>query len=271
VGSDTLNPDQLRRYERDGALFPLPALDEEKVAYYRARVEELERALGGRIAPGQVFQPQLHFRWAYDLALRPRVLAAVRGLLGPDLLIHSASIFCKHPGDGLFVAWHQDGHYWRLSEPRLVSAWIALTASTPLSGCMRVVAGSHRHRLPHRERPDEGNMLASGLRLDAAVDPGAVLDVTLQPGQMSFHHERIVHGSEPNRSGHKRIGYAVRYVAPDVAQGIEHHPVILACGRDEHGHYEHLTRPPGDVLEEGLASCRALVEVIRRRRFGPGG
>jgi hypothetical protein len=114
-------------------------------------------------------------------------------------------------------------------------------------------------------------MLASGLHLDSGIDPGAVLDVTLEPGQMSFHHERIVHGSEPNRSGDKRIGYAVRYVAPDVVQGLAHHPVILARGRDDSGFYEHLTEPPGDVLGDCLVRQRALVEVIRRRRFGPEG
>ena len=263
----TLSTDLVRRYERDGYLFPLPALGEGEAARARERVEELEGHFGGRIGPMQVVQPQLHFRWAYDLCLRPRVLEAVTGLLGPDVLVHSASIFCKQAGDGRYVAWHQDGHYWRLSEPRLVSAWIALSASTPRSGCMRVVRGSHRHRLPHREEPDAGNMLASGLRLDAEFDLADVVDVCLQPGEMSLHHERIVHGSEPNRSDDKRIGFAIRYVAPDVSQVLDHHAVILARGRDEHGFYEHLDEPPGDDLEECLARQGAFAEAIRRRRL----
>jgi non-haem Fe2+, alpha-ketoglutarate-dependent halogenase len=192
----------------------------------------------------------------------------VTELLGPDVLVHSASIFSKHTGDGLYVAWHQDGHYWRLSEPRLVSAWIALSASTPESGCMRVVRGTHRDHLAHREQPGSGNMLASGLRVDADVDPDKVVDICLEPGQMSLHHERIVHGSELNRAADKRIGFAVRYVATDVSQALAHHAVILARGRDEHGHYEHLPEPPGTDLGESLARQAAFADAIRRRRLG---
>lgn len=268
---DVPTAELVRRCERDGILFPLPALDADEVAYYRGAFADLERRLGGQFDPTQVIQPQLHFRWAYDLALRPRVLDAVAALIGPDILVHSASIFCKYPGGGRYVAWHQDGHYWRLSEPRLVSAWIALSPSTPLSGCMRVVPGTHRSRLPHREEPDPENMLASGLRLDAEVDPANVIDVRLEPGQMSLHLERIVHGSEPNRSDTKRIGFAVRYVAPDVTQALEHHAVLLARGHDRHGHYRHLAEPPGDDLEEGLARCRVFSEAIRRRRLPQAG
>lgn len=267
---DVLTRQEIERYERDGVLFPFPALTVPEAAHYRGRLEALEARLGGRFAPMQVVQPQLHFRWAYDLALHPRVLAPVRDVLGPDVIVHSASIFCKHPDGETYVAWHQDGHYWRLSEPRLVSAWVALSPSTAESGCMRVVPGSHRERLPHAERPDADNMLASGLEVAVDVDDASAVDVALRPGEMSLHHERIVHGSEPNRSADKRIGFAIRYVAPDVVQGLAHHAVILASGRDVHGHYEHLAHPPDDDMEDGLARQRLFAEATRRRRLGAG-
>jgi hypothetical protein len=268
LNSNELGAGDVLRYIQDGILYPLPALDADEVAFYRARIDELDRRVGGLSRSIQVVQPQLHFRWAYDMATSPRVLDAVTALIGSDVLVHSASIFCKDPGDGRFVAWHQDGHYWRLTAPRLVSAWIALSASTRESGCLRVVRGSHRERLPHREHADASNMLASGLCLDIEIDPAFAEDVVLKPGEMSLHHEQIVHGSEPNRSKYKRVGFAIRYVAPEVSQAIEHHAVILARGRDPYGHYAHLVEPPGEDIEEGLARCRALADVIRRRRFG---
>ena len=263
-----LGVDDVHRYHEDGVLYPVVALDADEVDFYRARVDELDQRVGGLNTSMKVVQPQIHFRWAYDLATNPTVLDAVTALIGPDVLVHSASIFCKNPGDGRFVAWHQDGHYWRLSEPRLVSAWIALSDSTRESGCMRVVRGSHRERLPHVEQRDASNMLASGLCLDFEIDPATAEDVVLRPGEMSLHHERIVHGSEPNRSNHKRVGFAVRYAAPEVSQAIEHHDVILARGRDRFGHFVHLVEPPGHDIEQGLARCQALGDVIRRRRFG---
>ena len=83
---------------------------------------------------------------------------------------------------------------------------------------------------------------------------------------MSLHHERVVHGSGPNRSKYKRIGFAVRYVAPEVNQGLEHHVVVLARGRDAFGHFEHLAAPPGDDLAEGMERQRAFAEAARLRR-----
>ena len=110
-----LRPEQVDRYWQDGILFPLPALTADEVAYYRARVEELEVALGGHVPKLGIVQPQLHFRWAYDLATHPGVVQAVTEVIGPDVLVQSAGVFDKHPGDGQYVAWHQDGYYWHLS------------------------------------------------------------------------------------------------------------------------------------------------------------
>jgi hypothetical protein len=263
----TLSATDVLAYERDGFLAPMPALDPDEVAWFRSRLEELERQMLARFGTSEVVQPQLHFRWAYDLATRPRVLDAVSNLIGQDVLVHSASIFCKHPGDRHYVPWHQDGHYWQLSATKLVSAWIALSDSTPVSGCLRVVPGTHHGRLPHREERDQANMLASGLTLDVKIDPARAIDVHLTSGQMSLHHERIVHGSGPNCSAYKRIGFAVRYVAPEVSQHLQHHAVILARGRDPYHHYEHLAMPPGEDLEQNLERHGEFAEALRRRRL----
>ena len=265
-----LRPEQVDRYWQDGILFPLPALTADEVAYYRVRVEELEVALGGHVPKLGIVQPQLHFRWAYDLATHPGVVQAVTEVIGPDVLVQSAGVFDKHPGDGQYVAWHQDGYYWHLSAPRLVSAWIALSPSTPQSGCLRVVPGSHHSHLPHRERPTDGHMLASGLTLDLDIDPDRVVDVCLRPGEMSFHHERLVHGSEPNRGDDKRIAFAIRYLAADVTQEIPHHEVIVASGQPRSDHYRILSDRPTDDLAEGLRRQSEFAEINRRRRLGAG-
>jgi ectoine hydroxylase-related dioxygenase (phytanoyl-CoA dioxygenase family) len=265
-----LTPEQVVRYWEEGILFPLPALSPDEVAYYRARVEELEAALGGRVTKLGIVQPQLHFRWAYRLAIHPGVVQAVTEVLGPDVLVLAAGVFDKHPGDEQYVAWHQDGYYWHLSAPRLVSAWIALSPSTPQTGCLRVVPGTHHRRLPHREQPTDGHMLGSGLTLDQEIDPARAVDVCLRPGEMSFHHERLVHGSEPNRGEDKRIGFAIRYLAADVTQELPHHEVIVAAGRARSDHYRVLSEPPTDDLADGLRRQAEFAEVHRRRRLGAG-
>jgi non-heme Fe2+,alpha-ketoglutarate-dependent halogenase len=260
----TLPAERVAAYQRDGILFPTPVLTAAETARFRTAVEDLEARLGGRPKPARMTQPQLHFRWAFELATHPAVLDAVESVLGPDILVHSASIFSKHPHTPDFVSWHQDGYYWGLDAPRLVSAWIALTGSTPGNGCLRVVPGSHRQdRLPHTDSPGaRDNLLASGLEVAVEVDESEALDVVLAPGEMSLHHVHIVHGSGPNRSAGKRIGFAVRYVAPEVRQTLDHHAVLLARGRDGHHHYEILAQPPGDDVEAGL---RAQEEFAQRR------
>ena len=49
-------------YERDGVLFPLPALDPDEVADYREAFEVLERRLGGRIEPDEGDATSASFR-----------------------------------------------------------------------------------------------------------------------------------------------------------------------------------------------------------------
>jgi non-heme Fe2+,alpha-ketoglutarate-dependent halogenase len=259
-----VNRTDVEGYRRQGVSFPIPVLTAVEVARFRAEVEALEALLGGKPKPSAMMQPHLFFRWAYELATHPAVLDAVEPVLGPDILVHSVSIFSKHPHTADFVSWHQDGYYWGLDAPRLTSAWIALTDSTPENGCLRVVPGSHRlDRLPHRDRPySQDNLLASGLEVAVEVAESDALDVTLAAGEMSLHHVNIVHGSNPNRSDGKRIGFAIRYVAPEVRQALDHHAVVLARGRDDHHHYTFLREPPTATTEEGLP---AQAELYRRR------
>ena len=241
----------LKRYAETGVLFPIPVLTEGERRRFRGEVDELE-ALCGAGAPRTLYgQCHLNFKWAYDLSTHPRVLDAVERVIGPDILVHSTTLFSKHPGEK-FVSWHQDSHYWELSEPRLVSAWIALSDSTVENGCMRVQPGTHLSRLEHTEVQHENNMLGNGSTITLELDEERAVDVVLRGGEMSFHHASVVHGSNPNRSTGNRVGFAIRYVAPEVRQRRGHHAVVMARGRDAYGHYEHLREPPGHSVREGL-------------------
>jgi Phytanoyl-CoA dioxygenase (PhyH) len=244
-----LLPDQVASYHRDGFLFPLPALREVEVAHFRSCHDELDRHLGWRPIASQKGDCHLHFKWVCDLATHPGVLDAVEDIVGPDILIHSSTIFCKYAEDEKFVSWHQDSHYWGLSEPRLVSAWIALTDSTIENGCLRVLPGTHTRKFEHLEKPQKTNILEKGLTISGDLDEAGAVDIVLLAGQMSFHHANLVHGSKPNRSIGPRIGVAVRYVATAVKQDKFHIQVILARGRDEYHHYRLQERPTADIVE----------------------
>lgn len=262
-----LSQAQVSEYEEEGFLFPFSVLTADEVSRFRSALESLEEHLASRHQDLPLWQTHLHFRWAYNLATHPAVLDIIESIIGPNILVHTSSIFRKEPCDGASIPWHQDGHYWHLDAPRLVTAWIALSDSNAENGCMRVIPRTHHQRLAHTSMRDKENMLASGLRLAGSIDEASAVDINLKAGQMSLHHLNMVHGSQSNGTNKRRIGFAVRYVSTEVKQALPHHRVVLARGRDDFHHYELLEAPPTDKLEEGVASLDRLVRWIREMRL----
>jgi non-haem Fe2+, alpha-ketoglutarate-dependent halogenase len=257
---------QIRSYQHDGVLFPLPALGDADLQHFRSCHDELDRRLGGRPTAQQKADCHLHYKWACDLATHPAIVDAVEDLIGANILVHSSTIFAKYAGDDRFVSWHQDSYYWRLSEPRLVSAWIGLTESTIENGCLRVLPGTHVRRYDHIEQRHQNNILGKGLTVSEGLDFTTAVDVVLRAGEMSFHHANIVHGSQPNTSSGPRIGFAIRYVSTGVSQEKPHHQVILARGRNDYGFYNVQEKPTAGT-EDGLIIQQAFEEsreTIRR-------
>ncbi len=273
ITAGELTAGEIDAYRTAGYLGGLAVLRPDEVEQARRHGEQLVARLGGAPRPADMLQPHLHFRWAFDLATHPAVLAAVESLLGPDLLVHSSSLFYKPPRSPASVAWHQDGSYWQLSQPAITSAWIALTASTRDSGCMRVLPGSHTAgALPYTDgaaAPED--LLASGLRTRAVIDEAAARAVELRAGEMSLHHVQLLHASAPNASPGPRMGLAIRYVPPSVSQRLPHHDVVLARGRDDHHHYTLRHEPPSADFEDGLARQQVFTERWRAFRTKPHG
>jgi non-haem Fe2+, alpha-ketoglutarate-dependent halogenase len=150
------------------------------------------------------------------------------------------------PGEKSYVGWHQDGTYWKLSPPTVVTAWVALTPSTPENGCMRVVPGTHTQpMIPQRETYLPENALSRGQEIAVEVDETRAVDLNLRSGEMSLHHIWIIHGSNANTSmDTPRIGIAIRYTRPEVMQESPTKPLaILVRGEDMCGNFD-LQPPP---------------------------
>jgi len=243
------------QFQRDGIVFPVPVLSPEETASYYASFSEVEDILGEPVK--RMGAPALHFPWAYRLATEETVLDAVEQILGPDILISGSLVFCKYPHDPAFVAWHQDTFYSNLHLTPSVSAWIALLDSTPENGCMRVVPGSHaRGVLPHQELNTPDNLLRRGEEILVRVEDSEAIDVTLRAGEMSLHHNSIIHGSRPNDSDYKRIGFIVRFVTPAYDLGPQTAPFLLARGNADCDHLQIAPPPQERSLHEMIASWK---------------
>ena len=138
----TLSAEAVAQFRRDGFYFPIRVLSPEEAAAYRARLEAVERAHGGPLGGELRHKSHLLFTWLNELIRLPRIVDAVEDLLGPNLLCWSSSFFIKEARDPAFVSWHQDSTYWGLSEPDVVTAWVAFSESSIESGAMRMVPGT---------------------------------------------------------------------------------------------------------------------------------
>jgi hypothetical protein len=254
---------QVAAYRREGYLAPLEAFAFAEAAEFSARLEAMEAADGGRLAFASNQKPHIIHPWLADLVRRPEILDPVESLLGPDILLWGAGFFAKDPGDGKIVSWHQDSTYWGLSEPDVVTAWVAFTPSTKLAGCMRVVPGTHTvDQVPHRDTHAANNLLSRGQEIAVDVDEAAAVDIVLGPGQMSLHHVRLFHGSGVNQAPHRRIGLALRYIPTRIRQTAGHaDSATLVRGEDRFGNFIAEPRPQG----ENDPACRAFHAAMIQR------
>jgi non-heme Fe2+,alpha-ketoglutarate-dependent halogenase len=253
----SLSDSDVATYRERGILHPLRALWATEAGEARVRYEAHAELIKGRNNQ----KPHLLFTWLDAIVRDPRVLDAVESVLGPDLLCWGSQFFAKPAGDAAYVTWHQDATYWGLSSPDVATAWIALTPSTRESGCMQVVPGTHRAQVPHEDRFDDANLLSRGQEVAVQVDRSAVVDVELQPGEMSLHHVLLFHGSEPNRSAHPRIGFAIRYVPTHVRQlSPIRDSALLVRGRDDHDHFEAERSPESDLHPDAVARHGAIID-----------
>jgi non-heme Fe2+,alpha-ketoglutarate-dependent halogenase len=234
----------------------------EQAAALRARLEAFEAREGKPLAGNMRHKAHLLFTWLNELIHHPRILDAVEDVLGPDLLCWSTTFFIKEARDPGFVSWHQDATYWGLSTPDVITAWVALSPATLESGAMKMLPGSHGTQHAHRETWDPKNLLSRGQEVMVDVDGKGAVDIVLQPGQASLHHVLMVHGSEPNHSADRRIGFAIRYIPTHVHQTVAgpRDSATLVRGTDRFGHFDPEPAPDADLSERAWAAHRDAAE-----------
>jgi non-heme Fe2+,alpha-ketoglutarate-dependent halogenase len=256
-----LAPAQLETYRRDGYLFPLRVFSADEANQYRAALEQHEREAGGPLQGKWRVKSHLLFTWADRIVHHPAVLDAVEDVIGPDILCWTTNFFIKEAASPGFVSWHQDAAYWGLEPEEVVTAWVALSPSNLQSGCMKVMPGTHREsHIPHVETYAENNMLTRGQEIAVEVDESKAVDIMLQPGEMSLHDIKLVHGSAPNRATDRRIGLAIRYLPAHVRQTKGRDSAMLCRGVDRQGNFDLEPRPQQDLGENELRAHAAAVE-----------
>lgn len=265
-----LSPQDVERFRTEGYLAPFDAVAPQVAAEFRRRIEAFEERTGLPAEGSLKIKAHLAAPWMVDLACHPAILDVVESLLGPDILLLRSSMFAKDAHDPRFVSWHQDSLYYGQENGEALTVWVAFTKSDVESGCLRVIAGSHRAgNLPHAERKEAMNLLMHGqTALD--VDESRAVDLILAPGQFSIHHERTIHGSNPNGSDDRRIGLAFFY-GPAASKPIKgRRAAVLVRGVDRYGHWDREVLPRYDCDPDCMAALTDMSGRFGRGQFRVG-
>lgn len=250
-----LGEEAVRQYQRDGYYFPIPVLSTVEAAHYRKCLELHEAKTGAPLQGNWRHKTHLLFTWADELVHHPRILDAVEQMIGPDILCWTTNFFIKEPANPGFVSWHQDSTYWGLDPDDVITAWVAFTDANPENGCMQFLPGSHKvDQLPHVDTFHKDNLLSRGQEVAVEVDKSQGVGVSLKAGEMSLHHIKLVHGSEPNRSADRRIGLAIRFIPTYVRQTKVRDAAMLVRGVDKQRNFDYEPRPKKDLDAAALAA-----------------
>jgi non-haem Fe2+, alpha-ketoglutarate-dependent halogenase len=255
----SLSEAAVRRYRDLGYCAPVPALTASEAHELRRRLEAYEAGAG--VLSGRLrHKPHLLFTWLNDLIRHPRILDAVEDIIGSDILCWGTSFFIKEKRNPAYVSWHQDSTYWGLEPPDIITAWVALADSNAANGAMRVIPGTHKlDQVPHRDTFAAENLLSRGQEIMVDVDERQAAMLELAAGEMSLHHVRLIHGSDPNPSDDRRIGFAIRYIPTHVRQVAgSHDSATLVRGVDRFHNFAEEQRPLADMSSEAQAYHAAI-------------
>jgi hypothetical protein len=244
----TLTSEQVAAFNENGYLKGIRIFSIQEIEDIRRYFDEL---LAQTLAAGgnsySIATAHLKYGRVYDLLTHPRIVSRVKDLLGEDVIGWGSHFFCKMPGDGKRVAWHQDSSYWPLTPSKAVTAWLAIDDADVENACMRYIPGSHRlgHLTYTLSENDEANVLNQTVPDAEAL--GQPVDVELKAGEISIHSDLLLHGSEANQSNRRRCGLTLRYCPASVRAGLGwNEKGVIVSGRDDSGHWANPPRPATD-------------------------
>ncbi|HSQ56290.1 MAG TPA: phytanoyl-CoA dioxygenase family protein [Gemmata sp.] len=228
---------QIDRFNREGYLMPFRVFADAEIAEIRTYFDAL---LAKYLAEGKdsyaISSAHLRHGRVWDILTNPRIVAIVSDLLGPSVVAWGSHFFCKMPGDGKSVSWHQDSSYWPLTPSKAVTAWLAIDDADRGNACMKFIPGTHTlgHLTYTLSENDASNVLNQ--TVPEVEKYGEPVYVELKAGEASLHSDLLLHGSEANTSTRRRCGLTLRYTSGDVHayMGWQDKGVIVAGPKPEH-------------------------------------
>ena len=235
---------QLKEYNEKGYLASIDILSSEAIKEIKQEIENVEKKWPYEI--NGLNRNNIHYcSPIFDkLVHNSIILDVIENFIGSNILAAGTVLFLKEPENKGFISWHQDGIYQGWQPCNSITAWLAITDVNEENGCMRIWPGSHKDNFKvHKDTFDKDNLLTRGQTIEN-VPLKDTIPIILKPGQLSIHHPMTVHGSGPNLSKKRRIGFAIQsYIGTNVKQILGKTYVQQVRGKDDFKYHEHTSRP----------------------------
>jgi len=155
-----------------------------------------------------------------DFSLRSPLGPIVAALLRSERVsLWEDSVLVKEPGSPFETRFHTDAAYFHATGEQICTVWVPLDAAAPDNGMIRWVTGSHLDPVDYRP-----NLFVTDEPLDGtggSVVPDVlgtpelaerVVTFEVEPGDITVHHARTIHGAYANASAtQRRRAISVRY------------------------------------------------------------
>lgn len=240
-----LTKDQVQQFNSDGYVTGLRVYTDAKISSVRDYFDQLlERVIAEGGNSYSISTAHLRYGPVYDMLTHPPIVAIVKDILGEDVIGWGSHFFCKMPGDGKAVAWHQDASYWPLTPSKALTVWLAIDKADLGNGCMKFMAGSHHFgHMTYRDSTDDDHNVLNQT-IDNVEQYGTEVINELEAGEISIHSDLLLHGSEANTSDRRRCALTLRYCTPDVVAGSNwHNKGVVVSGKDYSGNWANPARP----------------------------
>eukprot|EP00931_Biecheleriopsis_adriatica_P104896 TRINITY_DN79512_c0_g1_i1.p1 TRINITY_DN79512_c0_g1~~TRINITY_DN79512_c0_g1_i1.p1 ORF type:complete len:351 (-),score=53.73 TRINITY_DN79512_c0_g1_i1:48-1100(-) len=216
-----LNQRQVRSYVDEGFLVLPSMLSSATVKALRQEADRLLELATGRTQHDDIFdlewthsaslprvrrikEPHKHSNSFRALLSHPGILAVCQQLLrSGDLRRGSMKLNLKSAGYGSAVQWHQDWAFYPHTNEDLLAVGVFLDEVTTENGPPLVMPKTHRGPVFDHHR-DDGIFVGGLDPEETALDFSTAQALTGAAGSVSFHHCRLVHGSDVNYSSSSR-------------------------------------------------------------------
>jgi non-heme Fe2+,alpha-ketoglutarate-dependent halogenase len=240
----TLIPAQIEQFNRDGYLKGIRIFSKNEANAIRGYFDQLlSKVLAAGGDSYSISTAHAKYGKVWDLLTEPRIVAVVKDLLDENVIGWGSHFFCKMPGDGKTVSWHQDASYWPLTPSKAVTVWLAIDDADRGNACMKFIPGSHHYgHLTYKMTEDSGSNVLNQ-EVENAEGIGQPVYDELKAGEISIHSDLTLHGSEANTSNRRRCGLTLRYTSSDVVAGMDWNQKGVVVSGEPVAHWANRNRP----------------------------